>query len=77
MCHFPPSVDRYGSTWTGDEIAKNFSDTKDYMGVIVPIAISSVGNSLMALVSAKTAGIVRYRYVNRPALYLPARGGLS
>ncbi|CAM9416209.1 unnamed protein product, partial [Ascophyllum nodosum] len=46
----------YGSTWTGDEIAKNFSDTKDYMGVIVPIAISSVGNSLMALVSAKTAG---------------------
>lgn len=35
---------------------ENFKDTKDYLGVIFPIAISAVGTSLMALVSAKAAG---------------------
>ena len=47
---------RYGPTWTGKELFENFSDTKDYLGIIFPIAISAVGTSLMALVSAKAAG---------------------
>lgn len=47
---------RYGPAWTGKELFENFSDTKDYMGIIFPIAISAVGTSLMALVSAKAAG---------------------
>lgn len=34
----------------------NIRYTKDYLGIVFPIAISSVGASLMALVSAKTAG---------------------
>ncbi|CAN0344518.1 unnamed protein product, partial [Ascophyllum nodosum] len=46
----------YGPTWTGNELVENFYDTKDYMGIIFPIAISAVGNSLMSLVSAKAAG---------------------
>ncbi|CAN0368834.1 unnamed protein product, partial [Ascophyllum nodosum] len=46
----------YGPTWTGNELAENFHNTKDYLGIIFPIAISAVGNSLMALVSAKTTG---------------------
>lgn len=47
---------RYGPTWTGSDMMENFSDTKDYLGIIFPIALAAVGNSLMALVSAKTAG---------------------
>lgn len=35
---------------------KDFRSTKDYLGIIFPIAISAVGTSLMALVSAKAAG---------------------
>lgn len=35
---------------------ENFGDTKDYLGIVFPIAISAVGTSLMALVSAKAAG---------------------
>ncbi|CAN0017419.1 unnamed protein product [Ascophyllum nodosum] len=46
----------YGPTWTGGEMLENFADTKDYLGIIFPIAISAVGTSLMALVSAKNAG---------------------
>ncbi|CAM9464400.1 unnamed protein product [Ascophyllum nodosum] len=46
----------YGPTWAGNDMIKNFSYTKDYLGIIFPIAISAVGNSLMSLVSAKTAG---------------------
>ncbi|CAM9279105.1 unnamed protein product [Ectocarpus sp. 8 AP-2014] len=46
----------YGPTWTGGDMLENFGDTKDYLGIVFPIAISAVGTSLMALVSAKAAG---------------------
>lgn len=39
---------------------ENFGGTKDYLGIVFPIAISAVGSSLMALVSAKTAGEILY-----------------
>lgn len=47
---------RYGPAWTGGDMIKDFGGTKDYLGIIFPIAISAVGTSLMALVSAKAAG---------------------
>ena len=56
----PQRANRYGPTWAGNDMIKNFSYTKDYLGIIFPIAISAVGNSLMSLVSAKTAGTARY-----------------
>lgn len=46
----------YGPAWTGGDMGKGFSGSKDYLGIIFPIAISAVGTSLMALVSAKAAG---------------------
>lgn len=47
---------RYGPAWTGGDMGKGFRGSKDYLGIIFPIAISAVGTSLMALVSAKAAG---------------------
>lgn len=48
--------DRQGPAWTGSEVFENLGDTKDYLGIIFPIAIAAVGLSLMALVSAEAAG---------------------
>lgn len=59
MAFFALRCDRYGPTWTGGDMVENFGDTKDYLGIIFPIAISAVGTSLMALVSAQTAGKAR------------------
>ncbi|CAM9464258.1 unnamed protein product [Ascophyllum nodosum] len=56
MGHAADLIKWYGPTWAGQDIADNLSSTKDYLGIIIPIAISTVGNSLMSLVSAKTAG---------------------
>ena len=41
------------------------ADTKDYLGIIFPIAIATVGLSLMALVSAEAAGTMHDANVNR------------
>lgn len=57
--------DRHGPVWTGSEVFDNFEDTKDYLGIIFPIAIAAVGLSLMSLVSAKTAGTMHDASVNR------------
>ena len=59
-------TDRYGPTWTGQDITDNLSATKDYLGITISIAISTVGNSLMSLVSAKAAGAAA-RCVHRAA----------
>lgn len=37
-------------------MGESFGVTKDYLGIVFPIAIQAVGSSLMALVGAKTAG---------------------
>ncbi|CAN0464065.1 unnamed protein product, partial [Scytosiphon promiscuus] len=55
----------HGPVWTGSEVFDNFGDTKDYLGIIFPIAIAAVGLSLMSLVSAKTAGTMHDASVNR------------
>ncbi|CAM9464185.1 unnamed protein product [Ascophyllum nodosum] len=50
------TVKWHGPSWTGSEIVNNIYYTKDYLGIIFPVAISAVGNSLMSLVSAQAAG---------------------
>ncbi|MGK3744986.1 MAG: AGZA family xanthine/uracil permease-like MFS transporter [Bacillariaceae sp.] len=35
---------------------ENFGQLKDYIGIVIPLAISASGTSLMCLVSAKEAG---------------------
>ena len=55
-----PCHDRYGPTWAGKDIVENLYDAKDYLGIILPVAISTVGISLTALDSAKTAGTARF-----------------
>ena len=76
ICAFELSArGRYGPEWTGGDMIKNFGGTKDYLGIIFPIAISAVGTSLMALVSAKAAGItrrIRLRAVRLAVIWLNA-----
>ena len=57
-----PCHDRYGPTWAGKDIVENLYDAKDYLGIILPVAISTVGISLTALDSAKTAGTARFMH---------------
>jgi hypothetical protein len=51
-----PCHDRYGSTWAGKDIVENFYHAKDYLGIIFPVAISTVCISFTALDSAKIGG---------------------
>ncbi|CAN0380987.1 unnamed protein product, partial [Ascophyllum nodosum] len=46
----------YGPTWAGKDIVENFYDAKDYLGIILSVAISTVGISLTALDTARIAG---------------------
>ena len=46
----------WGPDWSGDDLFADFSDVKDYLGIVVPIGISAAATTLMCLVSAKEAG---------------------
>ncbi|VEU39659.1 unnamed protein product [Pseudo-nitzschia multistriata] len=46
----------YGPTWTATEMFEDFSDLKNYLGIIIPLGISAAASTLMCLVSAKEAG---------------------
>lgn len=46
----------YGPDWSADDMFKNFSLIKDYLGIVIPIGISATATTLMCLVSAKNAG---------------------
>jgi AGZA family xanthine/uracil permease-like MFS transporter len=49
-------VQWYGPDWSGNDLFSNFSDVSDYLGLVIPIAISATAITLMCLVSAKAAG---------------------
>jgi adenine/guanine/hypoxanthine permease len=46
----------YGPDWAAKELFENFSVVADYLGIVIPIAISATATTLMCLVSAKQAG---------------------
>jgi adenine/guanine/hypoxanthine permease len=46
----------WGPTFAAEDLFSNFSLIKDYLGIVIPIAISATATTLMCLVSAKTAG---------------------
>jgi len=46
----------YGPTWTATEMFQDFSEIKNYLGIIIPLGISAAASTLMCLVSAKEAG---------------------
>ncbi|CAD7700422.1 unnamed protein product [Ostreobium quekettii] len=46
----------YGPDWSWTDLFADFSDMKDFIGTIIPLAIVAVASSMMCLVSAKNAG---------------------
>ena len=42
--------------WSADELFADFGSIKDFLGLVIPIAISATATTLMCLVSAKNAG---------------------
>jgi adenine/guanine/hypoxanthine permease len=46
----------WGPVFAAKDLFSNFSLIKDYLGIVIPIAISATATTLMCLVSAKTAG---------------------
>jgi len=46
----------WGPVFAADDLFSNFSLIKDYLGIVIPIALSATATTLMCLVSAKAAG---------------------
>jgi AGZA family xanthine/uracil permease-like MFS transporter len=46
----------WGPVWSADDLFDDFSEVKDYLGIVIPIGISAAATTLMCLVSAKEAG---------------------
>lgn len=46
----------WGPVWTASDLFSDFSEVKDYLGIVIPIGISAAATTLMCLVSAKEAG---------------------
>ena len=46
----------YGPDWSAKELFEDFGEVKDYLGIVIPIAISATATTLMCLVSARQAG---------------------
>jgi len=46
----------YGPDWSANDLFSDFGLVKDYLGIVIPIAISATATTLMCLVSAKNAG---------------------
>lgn len=46
----------WGPVFAAEELFSDFSLIKDYLGIVIPIAISATATTLMCLVSAKNAG---------------------
>jgi AGZA family xanthine/uracil permease-like MFS transporter len=46
----------WGPVWSANDLFEDFSEVKDYLGIVIPIGISAGAGTLMCLVSAKEAG---------------------
>jgi adenine/guanine/hypoxanthine permease len=46
----------FSSAWSVPDLAENFGDVVNYLGLVIPLGISAAATSLMCLVSAKEAG---------------------
>jgi adenine/guanine/hypoxanthine permease len=46
----------WGPDWAAKELFEDFDVIKDYLGIVIPIAISATATTLMCLVSAQQAG---------------------